>query len=202
MDEREKKQIQDFYNKNAKVLVKQFDQFNPKGRKEDVKRAFWLFDKGNPKVMEIGCGNGREAEIILKYTNDYLGVDISKEMIKLAKKRAPKGRFWISDVEKCLLPNGLDIVFAFASLLHFGKEAIEKILTELYKRLNINGIVYLSLKYGEYRKIIKNDMRGMTTIYTYTPELIQILAGDRFRVIYKDFQEFGGNKWFTIILQK
>jgi len=200
MDKREKKQIKDFYNKNAKNPEM---KFNKRGRRtEDIARAFRFFKKDNPSVVEIGCGNGREAEMVLRHTNDYLGIDVSQEMIKLAKKRAPKGRFWTCDVMECVFPKGADIVFAFASLIHLSREEVRELLSRIYKNLNPGGIVYLSLKHGKQYKIIKKDMRGKTVVYPYTPELIQELAGEYFRVVYTDFQERNGTKWFTIILQK
>ena len=42
---------------------------------------------GNSKVLDIGCGMGRLAEVIIPISGYYCGIDYSEEMIKLAKKR-------------------------------------------------------------------------------------------------------------------
>ena len=68
--------------------------------------------------------------------------------------------------------------------------------------LNKEGIFYLSLKYGNYQELTKEDEFGTRTYYFYTPELIKELTGDKYKGIYEDIQDFKGQKWFTIILQK
>ena len=48
----------------------------------------FVLDKINPndKVLDLGCGYGRVAIKLLKKTNNVIGIDISKENIKLAKE--------------------------------------------------------------------------------------------------------------------
>lgn len=40
----------------------------------------------NSRVLELGCGMGRWAKIVLPYCKSYCGVDFSEEMLKVAKK--------------------------------------------------------------------------------------------------------------------
>ncbi len=40
----------------------------------------------NDRVLEIGCGIGRWAKIVLPHCGSYCGVDFSEEMLKVAKK--------------------------------------------------------------------------------------------------------------------
>ena len=86
-------------------------------RVSDIDETFNLFSKSNPSVLEIGCGNGRDAAEICKRTNKYLGLDIAEKFIEIARQKVPQGRFEIADVETYDFPQNLDIVFAFASPL-------------------------------------------------------------------------------------
>ena len=188
------------YNKNASAFAKKFNVIGI--RIDDIKRAFSYIKKDNPKVIEVGCGNGRDAKEILKYTSDYLGIDISEELIKIAKENIPDTKFEVADFETFNFPENIDIVFAFASLIHSDWDNNKKILDKAYKVLNNKGIFYISLKYGDYKEVIKKDELGIRTYYLYTPEEVERLADKKYKTIYKDIQYLMKQKWFTIVLQK
>lgn len=188
------------YNTTASAMAKKFDNIG--ARVDDIEKGFSFLQKNNPKVLEIGCGNGRDAKEILKHTNNYLGVDISKEMIKLAREYVPKGHFEVADIENYKFSNNIDLIFSFASLLHSSKEDIKNILNRAYLSLEDSGIFYISLKYAKYHKEDKTDEFGTRTYYFYTPEDIKKLSGDQYKVLYEGIQNLRGQKWFTIILQK
>src|SRR3989338_2033199 len=102
-----KKQTVETYNKSVAGLAKKFSNFGP--RVDDIKRGFSYVSRNNPNVLEIGCGYGREAKEILWHTNKYLGMDISEEMIKMAKEQVPEGSFVVADVENYNFPHNLYI---------------------------------------------------------------------------------------------
>ncbi len=188
------------YNKNAKGLAEKFNNIG--ARIDDIEKGFSYIKKSNPKVVEIGCGNGRDAKEIIKHTSDYLGIDISEEMIKIAKEYAPDGKFEIADVEDYIFPKNTDIIFSFASLLHSNKDNVKKILERSHESLNERGIFFISLKYGDYQEKTKKDEFGIRIYYFYTPEIIKELVENKYKVVYSDIQELREQKWFTIVLKK
>lgn len=190
MQEDKKRQTTDLYNKGAKFFEKKFNDFG--ARIEDIKRGLSYIKKENPKVLEIGCGNGRDAKEIIKFTSDYLGMDISSEFIKIAKKQVPEGNFEIGDIDNYIFPEKIDIIFSFASLLHTDKASFQEILVRAHKALNKKGIFYISLKYGDYREDIKNYEFGVKTFYFYNPELIKEISKNNYETIYTDIHEFKG----------
>ncbi len=195
-----KQQIIDTYNKGAESFAKKFDSLGT--RISDIKEAFQIVNKNNPKVLEIGCGNGRDAQEILKYTFDYLGIDISEEMIKIARQNVPKANFQVADVESFNFPANLDIVFAFASLIHTDKENFKNVLKKIFQMLNPSGIVWLSLKYSEeYKEIKKESEFGARTYYHYSDKDIVEMA-DGFSIIKNEIRNIREQKWLEIILQK
>jgi len=42
------------------------------------------------KALDFGCGTGRSSRFMKKYGFDTTGIDISEEMIKIAKKNRPE----------------------------------------------------------------------------------------------------------------
>lgn len=188
------------YDKSAKALAAKFDSLG--ARIADITETFDLVKKANSRVFEIGCGNGRDAAEILKRTNDYLGIDISEELIKLAKEKVPQGRFEVADIVSFALPQNLDIVFALASLIHLNKEDFEATLGKIFAALNPSGVARISLKYSEsYQEVTKEDEFGTRTYYHYSDQDIVKLAKG-FLVLKNELNDLRGQKWLEILLQK
>jgi SAM-dependent methyltransferase len=187
------------YNKSAKQLADKFDSLG--ARTLDIEEVFALIKKPNPKVLEIGCGNGRDAIEILRHTEDYLGVDISEELIRLAQQKIPHGKFVAADIESFKFPKNLDVIFSFASLIHVHREAFGSILKNARAALNPSGIFRISLKYNpEYREVTKEDEFGIRTYYYYSDEDIRDLAKG-FSIMKNAINNSRGQKWLEVLLQ-
>ncbi len=199
------RQTVEVYDQTAQKMAKKFRRLG--ARVEDIERAFQL--AGNPenaRVVEIGCGDGRDAKEICERAGWYLGFDPAPSFIKIAQEYVPKGHFEIGDALNFDYPKELDIVFAFASLLHSEKAEVQTILRKVYKALKPGGIFYISLKWAKnYTSKIKKDEFGERQFYFYTPELIAELAGENYQTASVDRQMKTGLNhpdWFTIALKK
>lgn len=62
--------------------------------------------RGALRVIELGCGFGALREAVEGAGHSYVGVDKSPAMIREAKKRGGKSRFYVADVAR---PNGIEI---------------------------------------------------------------------------------------------
>lgn len=188
------------YDQNAIGMAQKFNNIGV--RSKDIDRIFSYLKGDNPFVFEIGCGNGRDAHGFLNKTNNYLGIDYSKGMLKIAKKRLPRGKFELADFAKYDYPDKTDAIVGFAALVHSSKFEVKKVLEKSLESLNEGGIFFLSFKLGKYKKFIKTDEFGSRTFYSYTPGDIEELAQGKLKVVYKHECELRGKKWFEIILQK
>ncbi len=198
MDER--KDTIEAYNRLADGMYSKYAGLG--ARKKEIDGIFAYFNgKNDPSVLEIGCAYGREAEEILKLTRNYIGIDVSRRFIEIARQRLPGAKFEVADVVEYEFPSDLDMIFSFASLLHSSKEEIERIIGKCRKALNPGGILYLNLKYGEYRKEITDDEFGRRVFYYYTPADIRRISTD-FEVLFEREYMSRGKKWFDIALRK
>ncbi len=191
------------YEAHAEVLAERYQRVRPEGRIKDVEKAFESYEGDNPKVIELGCGPGREVDAILRHTDSYLGLDISPAMIKIAQAANPSGRFGVTDIVGYEFPTaGADIIFAFATLLHLDRDEVQKLFAKAERALSKGGIFYISLKHGEYHREVKENEYGKRVFYYYEPEDIQSLAGDGYEALGVDEHMFENTPWFTIILRK
>jgi SAM-dependent methyltransferase len=202
--------VMDWLEQNTKVYDEYANEFSKYfgtigSRIGDIERGLKL--AGNPsnaKVFEIGCGDGRDAEEIVKRVGYYEGIDPSKGLLGIAKKLVPDGKFVLADAVSYDFPNKkLDVIFAFASLLHLDKDDVYEIFQKANRSLRPGGIFYISLKERkEYIEEISSLYGTERMFYYYNPEIIKHVAGKSFKSVYVRHQKQGKTDWFTIALRK
>lgn len=192
----------DTYNKHAAEFAAYFQSIG--ARTKDIKRTFAL--AGNPKdakVLEIGCADGRDAKEIMKFTKNYTGFDVAEEFIKLARANVPGAVFVVGNALTYDYPNDLDIVFAFASLLHLDKHGVKEVLDNVHAALKPGGVFFISLKRTpEYQEFMKESKQGRRMFYAYNPDIIRELAGSGYEVRFCEESSLDGTDWFEIALRK
>ncbi len=189
------------YNIGARGYAKKYESMG--ARREDVDRGFSFINKEVPLVVELGCGNGREAAVILEKTDRYIGVDVSQNMIEIAQSNIPGANFIESDAVNYNFPQNTNIVFAFASLLHLDRTKMGQLFIKISQALSEKGILYVSLKQNDvYSDEITSDEYGERHFYYYPREtLLEILPED-LKEVYVSKHLHGGIGWITIVFQK
>lgn len=129
---------------------------------EDIK-PFLKLVKQKDKVLDIGCGNGRLYGALKEKNIEYLGIDFSEELIKIARKKYSKACFKLADITKektWKYPCGFDACFCIAVLHHIPSKKLRlRVLQNIYKALKKNGFLFLTIwnMYQEkYKKYFKN----------------------------------------------
>ena len=99
------------------------------------------------KVLDLGCGNGRFYEVMKEKKIDYIGVDISEKLIKIAKEKYPKVKFLVADALNLPFPNNFfDKVYTIALFHHIpSKEYRLKVLEEIRRVLKKNCLLVLTV---------------------------------------------------------
>ena len=99
------------------------------------------------KVLDIGCGAGRDAAMLIENGFDYTGIDASKGMLKVASRRVPRGKLMKMDFYKLKFPDAIfDGFWASASFLHVPKADVEKVILEAKRVIRPGGIGFISMK--------------------------------------------------------
>ena len=107
-----------------------------------------LLPKGG-KVLDAGCGSGRDSVYFQGQGFTVTAFDASKELASIASKRLGQ-RVRVMGFLDVEFSNQFDGVWACASLLHLSTESIEEGMRRLARSLKTGGIFYASFKYGSF----------------------------------------------------
>ena len=144
------KEITKYYNDLAKDY--DADRFsNSYGqyihRQEDEILIKYLDEKETEFNLDLACGTGR----FLKYA-DY-GIDISKEMIEISKRKYPQKKISIEDAENLPYQNTFfDNVISFHLFMHLNASCMRKILCEVNRVLKKGGYFVFDVPSEKRRK--------------------------------------------------
>lgn len=110
----------------------------------------------------------------------------------------------LADAQSYDFPSNIDVVFAFASLLHINKHDLSVVFKKVSGSLRQGGVIYMFLKENEtYAETIRTDENGDSRmIYLYNPSIIKGLTKDMFEPIYEEHKILGHTKWFSMALKK
>lgn len=133
--------------------------------KKNINKFSQLIKNGG-KVLDLGCGPGRDSYAFFDLGFDVVGLDFSSEMIKRAedlKKAENQPKFLVGDMNKLnkyFIENEFDAIWANASLLHIRRDDLPSVLQGIKKITKNNGYIWITLKNGEGRKIVEENKYG------------------------------------------
>ena len=134
----------DYYNKNSEEY---FNSTLNVDMTNTYKEFLKLVPEGG-KILDLGCGSGRDSMNFMKLGYEVTAVDGAKELAKKASALLGK-EVIVSTFEELELKEKFHGIWACASLLHIKKEDLKIVLNNLYNNLEDNGVFYMSFKYGE-----------------------------------------------------
>jgi len=141
----------DYYDRNARSCGARYESADMSHLDHLLLRH--LPERGG-RVLELGCGSGREASFLLKSGHDVHGIDASQEMIEEALRRHPEltGRLSREAVPlaegSSLLSESFDAVLAIALLMHIPDSELFETIRQLKRMLPPLGVVFVSVSSG------------------------------------------------------
>lgn len=137
-----------YYNQNA-------DTFIAGTQNADMSEQYRFFLKHltpGGKLLDLGCGSGRDSAYFSALGFDVTAIDGSYELCKRVKENygieALCMRF-----EDIAFQAEFDAIWACASLLHIKKTDISNVMEKVSAALKLGGILYASFKYGSDERI-------------------------------------------------
>jgi ubiquinone/menaquinone biosynthesis C-methylase UbiE len=102
------------------------------------------------RVLEIGCGIARIGREVAPHCGEWVGVDVSRNMLKFAKKRTAHLRnvTYVETNDLSYLqefPDGVfDVVYALTVFIHLDKEDMFRYILDSYRVLKPGGMFYFN----------------------------------------------------------
>ena len=122
------------------------------------------------RILDLGCGGGRDAIYFRSIYSKPICVDLSLVMCQKAQEnRLPIVQM---DQEKlCFKPETFDGVWSRVSLLHSPPEVLPEILADLRLILKPKGVLFLAMKasIGQFVETELKVTENGTTYYCYWP---------------------------------
>jgi len=127
----------DYFAKYYDILYKDKDYEKEVDFLEDIFRTFH-----NPKrILEVGCGTGNYTQILQRKGYDIIGLDVSENMIRMAKKKC-NCDFLVGNALNVSIDSKFDTCIAmFAVMGYITKNSdISQALKNIHKHLEPNGL--------------------------------------------------------------
>jgi ubiquinone/menaquinone biosynthesis C-methylase UbiE len=135
-------------------------------------------------VLDLGCGTGEPiAQFFIDKSFKVTGVDGSKKMIELCKKRFPSEQWIVSDMREINLPQRFDVILAWHSFFHLDHDSQRKMFKIFDAHINPGGV--LAFTSGDEEDEIWSDNGGQELYHASlsTKEYNQLLEDSLFKVL-------------------
>lgn len=203
---------------HTKNLIRTYNRIAPNYfKRQGTDYKFWLPEfkifKQNingKKVVDIGCGVGRDARMFRKYGFDYLGIDASPKMIDVARKQVKAAKFRVMNFYRLNFPaDSFDGFWAAASLLHVPKNRVAKVLQQIKRILKNKGVGFISLKQKTVidEGVIKEQKYGARIARFFAfyrkKEFERVCKTAGFKVLKSYLKKSDGDRvWLCFLIQK
>ncbi|MCB6203830.1 class I SAM-dependent methyltransferase [Extibacter muris] len=134
----------DYYEKYAET----FFETTVLADMQMVYQPFLSLVKPQGRILDLGCGSGRDSRYFIRHGYQVEAVDGSPALARLASEYIGQ-EVICGRIEELEYDQEFDGIWACASLVHIEKKDMPEILKKLKRALNLEGILYISLKYGE-----------------------------------------------------
>lgn len=155
------------------------------------------------KILDFGCGSGRDTKYFLGKGYDVDATDGSEELCKIA------GEYAGVQVKQMLFEEldaaeEYDGVWACASILHVEKKQLPDILGKIAAATKKGGMVYTSFKYGDFEGVRNGRFFTYLTEESFGELVKEIpdLAVEKLWVSADVRTERGEEQWLNIVLRK
>lgn len=192
------------YNTNSTRYANKFMQFDSYISQV---MEFGTLLKDGFAVLDIGCGPGNVAQQLCSRKElSITGIDLSEEMLALAKRNVPHGTFLLQDIRYAtFLPESFDVVILSFCIVHLEAEEAKAVLEHAIKWVKSGGYVYLSFMEGKKPGLEMTSFSEQPLYFNYFQEnevkdFIELRGLECIRSARQDYAESDGSTTVDVFL--
>ncbi len=141
-----------FYSRNAERYADMYGEDSMSDELLELRKEFVERVKEG-RVLDAGCGPGRDTDFFERQGLDAVGTDLAPGMIGYARENR-KGDFRLMDLRELdFEDNSFDGVWCNAAIFFLEKGEIEDVLESFHRLLNVGGALYVDFKQGDGRYV-------------------------------------------------
>lgn len=127
--------------------------YKDKDYKSEVEFLITQIKKYNPKaktILNLGCGTGQHDFYLRQSGYDVTGVDLSNDMLEIAKIKNPDCRYYHGDARSISINTKYDIVLSLFHVLSYqtSNSDVNLFFNTVSNQLNPNGVAIFDYWYG------------------------------------------------------
>lgn len=189
----------EYYNTNAKKYVHGTVNVDF----QETQEGFLKYIPPRGRILDFGCGSGRDAKYFHGKGFEVDAVDGSEEMCKQAAEYTGINvkQMLFSDLDAV---EEYDGIWACASILHLSSSELWEVLWKMIRALKDGGVIYSSFKYGEYEGTRNGRYFTDFTDISFK-NFIEDIAHVKIIELWTSGDvrpDRGDEKWLNLILQK
>ncbi len=168
---------------------------------------FKILELSQGRLLDLGCGAGEPfSRMFIDKGWQVVGVDFSREMLKMASRYCPEMHTIYSDMRNAEFnDNEFNAIIAIYSLFHLPVKEHKNLFMKFFRWLKPHGkllFTYATKDYTGYDEFDGcKEFMGQRLHYSHTtPEkLYKSLEKTGFEIISKDYRDIGGEifLWIT-----
>ncbi|RMF07346.1 class I SAM-dependent methyltransferase [Candidatus Woesearchaeota archaeon] len=158
------------------------------------------------KILDAGCGSGRDVEYLRELGYDAVGIDASEELIKAARENVD-AEFHVMPLEEMSFDDeSFDGIWCLAALFYLSRENARNVVLKMHSLLRKDGVLYLGLLEGTGTSVIREKALNLepVEVQLYTQQEIENLLEESGFDIITAYIEEGedGEPWLNVFARK
>lgn len=143
--------VRESYDSAARVYAEHlYRELEGKPLDRHLLNRFTESVKGRGLVVDLGCGPGHIAKYLSESGVEVCGIDLSPEMIRIAREMSPGLDFRVGDMMALdIADESLAGIVAFYSIVHFDAQGIDAVFKECSRVLSSAGLILLAFHIGD-----------------------------------------------------